>query len=282
MRRLRFPPSPAHPGSAGLGWGLAGTRSRLHQPSCPGCSAGPGSLQPSLSRLPSLCFWLQFFVCLVLPFFCCLLPSFLCWPFLPFSFFMRAPTLSQGFPSIPPSPFFLPVSTILFPFPLSAALSRSFPLSSQLQLELIRYLSSSAKLLVASRSSPGEVSRAGQLGFSMQPQSDKRNKQHGAMGTSLPPVGTARRASLARLGIPQRDLAHGVLPGSLPGHPPPAHAPALAPDHPVLGAGGCFWWGAEPLLQGQSAAFVAENFPACSAAWRTPPAAGSMSCVCVL
>lgn len=151
------------------------------------CRAGMGPVQDPLLYPPSLLprllhrAW-QLAALFVLPSYPLFLPSVLCLPgfslFLlfasiisllasPFSFLLH--TCLQGFPSIATSPSFLSISTILFPFPLSVVLSCSFPLPSQLQLELIRYLSSSAKLLVAPGSSQEEVSRAGQLGFSMQP-----------------------------------------------------------------------------------------------------------------
>ena len=106
MRRLHFPPSPAHPGSVGLGWDLAGTHSRLHQASCPCCCAGPGGMQPSLSRLPSLCFWLQFIVCLVFPFFLLLFASIIPLLAFPSSFLLHAcPHPIPGISICPPQPF---------------------------------------------------------------------------------------------------------------------------------------------------------------------------------
>lgn len=139
----------------------------LYPPSLLPCLLHGAWQHAALFVSPSFPLFLPSVLCLIFPFFCCLHPSFLCWPHHSLSLFM---CVSRDFhPSIPHSPSFLPISTILFPFPLSTALSHSFPLPSQLQLELIRYLSNSAKLLVAPLSSQGEVSRAGQLGFPMQP-----------------------------------------------------------------------------------------------------------------
>lgn len=247
MRRMRFPPSPAHPGSAGPGWGRDGTRSGLVIPPAPAAPWGLAACSPlCLAFLPfvsgSISLFAWFF--LFFFFFCCLHPSFLHWPSLSLSFFMRAPTPSQGFPSFPPSPFFLHISTILFPFPPSAALSCSFPLPSQLQLELIRYLSSSAKLLVASHSSPGGGEQSWTIRlFHAAPSLMNTINNAGRWAHLRRRWDGAGRGAASSPGCPT--AGPGTWDAAGDGARPPSSCPCSRPgsEHPVEEPGGWFWRG---------------------------------------
>lgn len=89
------------------GWVVACPRPILVSTKMPRPLCRPGSMQPSLSHLPSLCFCLQLFVCLIFPFFGGFHPSFLCW----LATVSPSSCVSTGISTHS----FLPISTIPFP-----------------------------------------------------------------------------------------------------------------------------------------------------------------------
>lgn len=236
MRLLCFPPSPAHPSPAGLGWGLSKTHSCIHQVSCPGCSMGPGSTQPSLSHLPSLCFCLQFFVCLIFPFFLSF-ASIISLLASPFSFPLNV--CLQGFPSIhSPQPFLsphfhhpLPLPPVHSPIPL---LPSAFPAAiraNQIPEQLCKAISGSSLI-------PGGGEQSWTIRLSHAAPSLINTTTNMGLWEHLCPPGPANTSG---------HTGTAMVGSSMEGDPeehscPPSSCPCVWIT-PFEEAGGCFWWG---------------------------------------